>query len=108
VGSLPGGIPAWASQGKLIQHYRKHWHQVQGVGSPGVFTIDDYDRSARETIAVGTPFTYVDRGSQLRRIGYYDRRTDRFTAVTEDGATIPTHYIMTESQIRGLLSSDYA
>gem|GEM_PF-6572151 len=40
-------------------------------------------------------------------MGYYDRRTGRFTALTDDEATITTHFPCPEHYVRRLPKSDY-
>jgi pyocin large subunit-like protein len=75
----------WAP-GQLRSHFAKHgkempWHSEA-----------EYDASARETIRIGTTFTYQDRESDAERLGFYHRESNRFTAVTRDGRRIPTHF----------------
>lgn len=55
-------------------------------------TAADYDRSARATIRAGQRFTYTDRDSRQPRVGYYDARTRRFTALTSNERRLLSHY----------------
>ena len=57
-----------------------------------VRTREDYDRSARATIRAGRRFTYTDRSSGETRVGYYDARTRRFTALSPDERRLITHF----------------
>lgn len=91
VGSAPGQLDAaaiastatWAP-GQLEAHFQKHGEQMASTS--------DYDASARATIREGRAFTYVDRESRTQRLGFYDRGTNRFTSVTNDGRRITTHF----------------
>ena len=76
---------------------------------PGVPSQQAYDISARETIRVGKPFTYLDRESNARRRGFYDPASNRFTAVTQDGKRITTHFRPDngERYAHGLTESTY-
>ena len=71
-------------------------------------TVDDYDRSARETIARGTRFTYNAPGTGEPRVGFFDRATGHFTALTDDEAILLTHYPLSEAKIRALPNSTYS
>ena len=74
------------SPGQLQAHFAKH-------GREGPYaTTAAFDASAREAIRVGQEFTYVDRTTQARRRGFYDPPSNRFTAVTDDGRRITTHF----------------
>jgi len=55
-------------------------------------TVAEYERSSKATINEGTYFTYRDRSTGEWRLGYYDRLTERFPAVNEDGDTVVTHF----------------
>ena len=75
----------WAP-GALADHFGKH-------GSEGPWPdTGAYDRSARDTIRAGQPFTYIDRTANVRRRGFYDPSGNRFTSVTEDLRRITTHF----------------
>ncbi len=73
----------WAP-GQLDAHFQKH--------RDGYKTVQEYDRGARDVIRNGTAFTYLDRESGDRHLGFYDKATNRFTAVTLDGRRITTHF----------------
>jgi pyocin large subunit-like protein len=92
----------WAS-GQLRAHFQKHGREGNHR------TAEAYDSSARETIRVGRQFTYVDRESRARRMGFYDPPSNRFTAVTSDGRRITTHFYpdTRERYVRGLQQSTY-
>lgn len=92
----------WAP-GQLRSHFQKH-------GKEGPWAAEAaYDASARETIRLGTAFTYVDRESNAERLGFYDRDGNRFTGVTRDGRRITTHFRPDrgEAYVRGLDRSTY-
>jgi len=55
----------------------------------------------------GTFFSYRDRSTGEWRLGYYERFTDRFTPLNEDGDTIVTHFRCGERYVRGLPENDY-
>jgi hypothetical protein len=78
--------------------FMKHHEDV------GVDTLRDYDLSARRTIQDGKSFTYRDRATNEPRVGYWNAKTDLFTAtsVTRRGTTIFTHYDQTLEQIQDL------
>ena len=89
--------------GQLQDHFEKH-------GSEGPWASESvYDASARETVAVGTQFTYVDRANNAERLGFFDRAGNRFTSVTQDGRRITTHFRPDrgEAYVRGLFRSTY-
>jgi pyocin large subunit-like protein len=92
----------WAPR-QLTAHFDKH-------GREGPYrTAQEYDAAARETIKVGTYFTYVDRESDAERIGFYDTGGNRFTGLTRDGNRITTHFRPDrgEAYVRGLERSSY-
>ncbi|MCC6174594.1 MAG: hypothetical protein IT305_04745 [Chloroflexi bacterium] len=92
----------WAP-GQLDAHFDKH-------GRAGPYpTVQAYDAAARETIRVGTAFTYIDRESNAERLGFYDREGNRFTAVTRDGTRITTFFRPDRGvrYVRGLDHSTY-
>ncbi len=90
----------WAP-GQLQAHFQKH--------PEGYKTVEEYDRGARDTIRRGVAFTYVDRETNERRLGFYDRDTSRFTALTQDGRRITTHFRpdQREQYVRRLPGSTY-
>ena len=92
----------WAP-GQLRAHVEKH-------GKEGPWASEaEYDASARETIRIGTAFTYQDRESNAERLGFYHRDSNRFTAVTRDGRRITTQFRPDrgEAYVRGLDRSTY-
>jgi hypothetical protein len=92
----------WAP-GQLRGHFEKH-------GEEGPWASESvYDGSARETVGIGTSFTYVDRESNAERLGFYQKESNRFTSVTRDGRRITTHFRPDrgEAYVRGLNRSTY-
>ena len=92
----------WAP-GQLRAHIDKH-------GREGPWASEaDYDASARETITIGTAFTYQDRESNAERLGFYHKDSNRFTGVTRDGRRITTQFKPDrgEAYVRGLERSTY-
>ena len=92
----------WAP-GQLREHFAKH-------GKEGPWASErEYDASARETIRVGTAFTYVDRESNAERLGFFRKESNRFTGVTRDGRRITTQFRPDrgEAYVRGLDRSTY-
>jgi pyocin large subunit-like protein len=79
--------PRWRSRQKLEEHFGDHRDEF------GDIDIDAYEASALDTIDVGTPFTYEDRGTRTPRLGYFDPETGRFTGTSPDGRLILTHFI---------------
>ena len=82
-------------------HYTKHRNVL------GVAAEQEYDESARETIRRGVRYTYRDRSTGSRRVGYFERVTGRFTALTERETRIRSHFRTSERQVRALPESDY-
>lgn len=96
-------MATWMSRDELEKHFRQHRREL------GVSTIEEYDESARATIAVGTHFEYRDLHTGDWRVGYYDRATRRFTAVNADETLILTHFRCPERYVaRSLRGSTYA
>jgi hypothetical protein len=73
----------------------------------GVATEQEYDESARETIRQGVRFTYRDRSTRVKRVGYFERATGRFTVLNERETRIRSHFLTSERQVRALPESDY-
>ena len=71
-----------------------------------VRSVEAYDASADETIAIGTPFTYRERDTKEPRVGYFHRDTSRFVAVDLDGV-VRTHYMTDEADMADLPLSTY-
>lgn len=78
--------PSWPSRAKLVRKFQQHGSEFPYA------TVDEYEASSVDTIAMGTRFTYTDLGSGAPRVGYYDARSNRFTAVTSNERTIVTHF----------------
>jgi hypothetical protein len=75
----------WAP-GQLQAHFEKH-------GREGPWASEaDFDASARETIRIGTLFTYVDRESNAERLGFYHHESNRLVSVSWDGRRITTQF----------------
>jgi hypothetical protein len=92
----------WAP-GQLRAHFEKH-------GKEGPWASEaEYDASARETIRIGTAFTYMDRESNAERLGFFQKESNRFTGVTRDGRRITTQFKPDrgEAYVRGLDRSTY-
>ncbi|HZO25604.1 MAG TPA: hypothetical protein VFH48_06370 [Chloroflexota bacterium] len=92
----------WAP-GQLRAHVDKH-------GREGPWASEaEYDASARETIRIGSAFTYQDRESNAERLGFYHKDSNRFTGVTRDGRRITTQFKPDRGEVyvRGLDRSTY-
>jgi hypothetical protein len=100
VGAVNG--PEWRTRRALEHHFGLHGHDL------GAATVEDYDRSARETIVVGTYFEYRDLTTEEWRVGYYDVPTERFTVLSDDEQEIITHFRCPEGYVRDLWTSTYA
>ncbi len=55
--------PKWRGRDDLEDHFEDHKHEF------GAITIEEYEASALDTIDVGEPFTYTDRGSRRQHRG---------------------------------------
>jgi hypothetical protein len=99
-------VPAWNPNrpGTLQSHFDKHGMSL------GITSVAEYDASARQTVALGDRFNYIDRISGQLRVGYYDRASNRFTALSVDEQVIYTHFAPKNGvgYIIQLPSSDYA
>jgi hypothetical protein len=71
-------------------------------------TVEEYDRSAKETIVVGTSFEYQDDFTEEWWIGYYDQLTERLTILTDDDRWIINHFRCPEGYVERLTGSTYA
>ena len=91
--------PEWKSRASLADHFRRHGAEV------GARDVEAYLNSARETIRLGTRFTY-QIGVQAR-VGYYDPRTRRFVAVDPAEDVILNHGRKSQHEVRALRGSDY-
>ena len=93
----------WKSRQRLEQHSRKHGRALS------VPTTEAYDRSARYVIEHGTYFEYRDPKTGDWRIGYYDRGTERFVGMSDDGLIILTYFRCPERYVASILpGSTYA
>jgi hypothetical protein len=90
----------WRTREHLEDHFGWHHREL------GVRSIEEYDASAQETIALGVRFTYIDFSTRLRRVGYYHRETARFV-VTDLEGFIHTHFRTDEGHVADLDFSTY-
>jgi len=90
----------WKSERHLEDHYGQHGGKLR------CRTIAEYDASAQETVGVGVRFTYRDRITGERRVGYFHRVSSRFVAVDLDGFIRP-HYQTDEEHVADLPQSTY-
>src|SRR6188474_3013601 len=97
--SDPSQAP-WGDPPALWNHYVKHPNVLR------VATEQDYDDSARETIRRGVRFTFQERTTGVRRVGYFERATGRFTVLNEHETRIRSHFLTSERQVRALPESD--
>ena len=99
----------WISRKKLEEHFLKPGRRQE----LGVRTPEEYEESARQTVQrglqQGTRFTYEDIQSGEQRVGYFDRTTGRFTALTGSELRIVTHLVPSagERYCRTRLNSSY-
>jgi hypothetical protein len=93
-------MASWRSRRHLEDHYLQHRSEFPGL------TIDQYDSSAQQTIAVGVEFTYRDRITGLRRKGYYHRDSARMTVLDSDGF-IHSHFRCGEDYVAELPGTTY-
>jgi hypothetical protein len=92
----------WAP-GQLEAHFQKH-------GREGPWASESvFDASARETIKIGTAFTYRDREANTEHLGFYHRESNRFVGLTRDGRRITTQFRPDrgEAYVRALDRSSY-
>jgi len=90
----------WRTREHLEDHYYEHRHEFPGC------TVLTYDTSAQETLSIGVQFTYVDRVTRERRVGYFHRDSSRFTALDGDGY-IHSHFRTDEAYVADLIDSTY-
>jgi hypothetical protein len=76
----------WPNPRYMRRRFRKHRNGL------GVLTEADFDRSARATVRTWRRFTYTDHEYKEPRVGYYDRRTRRFTALSADEILLLSHF----------------
>ena len=82
----PDQSAQWPDQDYEYDHFLRHGWDLR------VRRVDEYTRSARATISAGRSFTYTDPHSGEPRVGYYQTRPWRFTALTADHQLILTHF----------------
>ena len=90
----------WKTREHLEDHYGRH------RGELGTRSIEAYDASAQETIALGRQFTYRDGRTMERRIGFYHRDTARFVGLTLDRLVV-THFQTDEAHVADMMESTY-
>jgi hypothetical protein len=90
----------WKTRAHLEDHYSNHRGKFPG------FTLEQYDASAQETIAIGTRFTFREPRTNERRIGYYHRDSARFTLTDIEGF-IRSHFRTDEGHVADLSGSTY-
>jgi hypothetical protein len=98
---VTGAPPPWTSRASLQRHFNKHGPKL------GVRSVDDYDKSARDTIRSGARFTYMDRSTRLPRVGRYDPTRQHLTILTDDESAIVNHFAAPEHYVRNLPASTY-
>ena len=91
----------WESRAHLEDHFTAYGPEIAAS------TIEEFDASARRTVAGGTIFSYEDRTTGEPRIGHYDRATGLFAALNEN-ERIVTHCRCTEGYVLNLPRSTYA
>ncbi len=88
----------WQSSRHLEDHFADHGRDV------GARTIEEYDASARATLARSDIiFSYDDPTTGLRRVGCYDRETRLFTVLSDDDRWIISHFATDDGYIRRLM-----
>lgn len=97
---VAGAMAEWKTRQHLEDHYGQHGGKLR------YRSIAEYDASAQETIADGVRFTYRDRITGERRVGYFHRESSRFTVVDLDGL-IRSHYQTDEAHVADLPQSTY-
>jgi hypothetical protein len=95
-----GGEMDWKTRAHLEDHSEVH------AGKLRCRSVAEYDASAQETVALGNRFTYRDRITKLRRVGYFHRESSRFVCLDLDGY-IHSHYQTDEAHVAELPESTY-
>lgn len=93
-------MAAWKTEAHLADHFHRHYWKLR------VRSIEEYDTSAQETLALGVRFTYRDRITGERHIGYFHRESSRITATTLDGHIV-THFQTDEAYVGSQAQSTY-
>ncbi len=88
----------WQSRKHLEDHFDQHGHGV------GTSTAEQYDASARALLVHpnSIDFRYVDRTTDLTRVGVYDPQSGLFTVLSDDDRWIINHLRVSQSYIYGL------
>ena len=94
-------VPTWRSERHRLQYFEAHRRELR------VTTAEQYDRSARETIEIGTYRDFFDDESDEPRVGYYDRWTERLTVLSDDELVIRTHFRCPERYVMSRRGSTY-
>jgi hypothetical protein len=81
-------VADWRTRAHLEDHYGEHRHELPGS------SIEDFDASAQQTIAIGTRFTFREPRTGVRRIGYYHRESARFVVTDTGGSFVRTSTLM--------------
>ena len=63
----------WSDYPNLVNHFNQHGRKF------GYASIAEYEASSKATVARGRRFTYRDRQSGRRRVGYFNLDTARLT-----------------------------
>jgi hypothetical protein len=90
----------WRTREHLEDHYWQHRDEFPR------HSVQQYDASAKETIAIGVEFSYIDRVTRLRRTGYFHRDSSRFTVLGVNGY-IHSHFRTDEAYVADLIDSTY-
>ena len=90
----------WKTVEHLEDHYDLHRREFPGA------SIEVYDASAQETLAVGARFAYRDRITGLRRLGCYHRETARMVVLDLDGFIV-AHFRCAEDYVADLPDCTY-
>jgi hypothetical protein len=90
----------WRTREHPEDHYPQRRHEFPGA------SIEQYDASAQETVAIGVELTYIDRATRERRTGYSHRHSSRFTVLDLDGY-IHSHFRTDEAYVADLIASTY-
>jgi hypothetical protein len=90
----------WKTRAHLEDHFGDHHRELR------VRSIEEYDASAQETIAIGVLFTFRHDRTGLDRVGYFHRDSSRMTVVDLDGYIV-SHFQTDEAYVAGLDRSTY-
>lgn len=102
------GAPLWPDRRRIERKFRQHRRDFAKHDPIRPLTdVAEYEESSVATVQNGIRFTYTDPTHGVPRIGYFDPLTGLFTAVTENGRRILTHYPADEEYARELSESNY-